>query len=140
MKKLTAILLFTLSICSAQNQAEENARKISGKWLFEQFEQVKRSEEKTIITNTIYADSVFFIFNEDNTLDVIYSELKREKYEWKMRRGQLQILAKKDQDHNGKIVDSFDLAFQKDGLAVFLERIGKKHNGITLKRIELLTE
>ena len=135
MKTLTKyiVLLLITSASIAQNKTQENTEKILGDWVFEQFEHARRSGEMLIVTKTGYVEEVHFIFNRDYTLDVIYSDSKKEKYNWKVNRNQIKISKSNELGQNEKIVDHLEINFLAACNEVFLER-NEPHDGIMLKK------
>jgi septum formation inhibitor-activating ATPase MinD len=136
MKTLTKyiVLLLITSVSIAQNKTQENIEKILGDWVFEQFEQARQSGDMLIVTKTGYVDEVHFIFNSDYTLDVIYSDSKKEKYNWKINRYQIKIFPANELIQNEKISDNFEINFLAVCNQVFLER-NQPHDGIMLKKV-----
>ena len=134
MKRLTIILLFTISTCVGQSSIEKNTQKLLGNWSFEQFEEAKKEEVVVTVTLTKYVENVSFQFNSDYTLDVIYSDSKKEKYFWKTNSNLIEISPVDSENYNSRIVGEFEIYYMDNISKLYLEIKNKPHHGIMLKK------
>ena len=127
---ITLITFFTISNCYSQKITEKNAQVIYGDWEFEQFEDVvgrnvKKSGELEIKT---------FIFNKNDTLEVIYFNGKQENYIWSIKKETLEIKKIDLNVYNKKIVGKFEISHSDLRKLAFLQRKNRPHYGIMLKK------
>ena len=134
MKRLTIILLFTISTCVGQSSIEKNTQKLLGNWSFEQFEEAKKEEVVVTVTLTKYVENVSFQFNSDYTLDVIYSDSKKEKYFWKTNSNLIEISPVDSENYNLRIVGEFEIFYSDNISKLYLQIKNKPHHGIKLKK------
>lgn len=85
------------------------------------------------VTLTKYADIVSFDFKDDQTLEVIYSDSKKEKYFWKFKRDLIEITAVEAENFNSEMIGVFEIHFQDKISQLFLQRKNDPHHGIMLK-------
>jgi len=134
MKSLFITLLFTISTCVGQSSMAENSQnKLIHKWELKQFEDAKKNGAIVTVTLKKYADLVSFEFKVNQTLEVIYSDSKKESYLWKFTREFIEITAVDSKNLNVEITGIFKIYFQDKISQLFLERKNDPHNGITLK-------
>jgi hypothetical protein len=134
MKSLFITLLFTISTCVGQSSMAENSQnKLIHKWELKQFEDAKKNGAIVTVTLKKYADLVSFEFKDNQTLEVIYSDSKKESYLWKFTREFIEITAVDSMNLNVEITGIFKIYFQDNISQLFLERKNDPHNGITLK-------
>ena len=134
MKRLTIILLFTISTCVGQSSIDKNTQKLLGNWSFEQFEEAKKEEVVVTVTLTKYVENVSFQFNSDYTLDVIYSDSKKEKYFWKTNSNLIEISPVDSENYNLRIVGEFEIFYSDNISKLYLQIKNKPHHGIKLKK------
>ncbi|OUD35198.1 hypothetical protein [Flavobacterium sp. FPG59] len=133
MKTLIITLLLSISTCVGQSLNEKNLQnRIVHKWGLLQFEQAKKDGVITQVILTKYADSVLFEFKNDQTLEVIYSDKKKEQYTWKFKRSLIEI-SSTDTNYNPEILGLFEIHFQDKISQLFLQRKNDPHHGIMLK-------
>ena len=84
--------------------------------VLKQFEDAKKNGVIVKVTLTKYAESVSFEFKDDHTLEVIYSNSKKENYLWKFKRDLI-----------------FEIHFLDKISQLFLQRKNDPHHGIMLK-------
>jgi hypothetical protein len=134
MSRLTIILLLATSISVAQSQLEAKTQRLLGTWTFEQFQDVKKSGGKIIVEKTGFAhNSVSFVFNEDHTLNVIFSGAENQIYTWSIKNDRLEISSENKKDPYPKIIGVFEIHYLDNISGLFLQRRNKPHNGIMLK-------
>lgn len=134
MKALIITLLLTISTCVGQNSIEKNSQnKLIHKWELKQFEDVENNGVVVTVTLTKYADVVSFDFKDNQTLEVIYSNAKKENYLWKFRRNLIEIKSVDTQNFNAEIIGVFEIHFQDKISQLFLLRKNDPHHGIMLK-------
>lgn len=134
MKSLFITLLFTISTCVGQSSMAENSQnKLIHKWELKQFEEAEKNSAIVTVTITKYADLVSFEFKDNQTLEVIYSDSKKESYLWKFTREFIEITAVDSMNLNVDITGIFKIYFQDKISQLFLERKNDPHHGITLK-------
>jgi hypothetical protein len=134
MKTLIITLLLTISTCFGQTSTEKNSQnKIIHKWELKQFENVEKNGVIVTVTLTKYADIVSFEFKDNQTLEVIYSNARKENYLWKFKRDLIEITAVDTQNFNDEIIGVFEIHFQNKISQLFLQRINDPHHGIMLK-------
>ena len=134
MKRLTIILLFTISTCVGQSSIEKNTQKLLGNWSFEQFEEAVKEGVVVTVTLTKYVENVSFQFNSDYTLDVIYSDSKKEKYFWKTNSNLIEISPVDSENYNLRIVGEFEIFYSDNISKLYLQIKNKPHHGIKLKK------
>jgi hypothetical protein len=133
MKTLIIILLLTISTCVGQSSNEKNSQnRIVHKWDLLQFEQAEKEGVIVKVTLTKFADSVTFEFKNDHTLEVIYSDKKKEQYVWKFKRDLIEITSS-EKNFNPEIVGLFEIHFHDKISQLFLQRKNDPHHGIMLK-------
>ncbi|AWI24414.1 hypothetical protein [Flavobacterium pallidum] len=133
--KTLIILLFTISFCFGQNAKEkETQQKLSHKWELKQFEDAEKKGAVVTVTLVKYADNVTFDFKEDQTLEVIYSASKTEKYFWEFKGDLMEIKSDGSQNFNPEILGIFEVHFQDKISQLFLQRKNDPHHGIMLKQ------
>jgi hypothetical protein len=133
MKTLIIILLVTISTCFGQSSNEKNSQNsIVRKWDLKQFEQAEKDGVNVKVTLTKYADRVSFEFKNDQTLEVIYSDKKKENYVWKFKRDLVEITTTAT-DYNPEILGLFEIHFLDKISQLFLQRKNDPHHGIMLK-------
>lgn len=118
-----------MSTCLGQTPVE----RLLGKWQFEQFEEARKSGSSVVVTKTKFAESVVFIFNKDYTLDVVYSDVKTEKYRWQFNRNFIQITSDDLNNQNSPVLGLYSLHYLDKISQLFLQRKNDPHNGIMLK-------
>lgn len=128
------IIFLTFATCFSQTKTETNVQRLIHKWQFVNFEEADRKDHIVTITKTKFVQDVFFIFNEDFTLDVVYTDKLTEKYLWRIRKNILEITAVEQGLKNPKIEGLYTLIFLDKLPELFLQRLNKPHNGITLIR------
>jgi hypothetical protein len=134
MKALIITLLLTISTCVGQSSIEKNSQnKLIHKWELKQFEDVENNGVVVTVTLTKYADVVLFDFKDNQTLEVIYSNAKKENYLWKFRRNLIEIKSVDIQNFNAEIIGVFEIHFQDKISQLFLQRKNDPHHGIMLK-------
>jgi hypothetical protein len=134
MKALIITLLLTISTCVGQSSIEKNSQnKLIHKWELKQFEDVENNGVVVTVTLTKYADVVSFDFKDNQTLEVIYSNAKKENYLWKFRRNLIEIKSVDIQNFNAEIIGVFEIHFQDKISQLFLQRKNDPHHGIMLK-------
>ena len=134
MKTLIITLLLTISTCVGQSSTEKNSQnKIIYKWDLKQFEYAEKNGVIVTVTLTKYADVVSFEFKDNQTLEVIYSNAKKENYLWKFKRDLIEITAVDTQNFNAEIIGVFEIHFQDKISQLFLQRKNDLHHGIMLK-------
>lgn len=134
MKALIITLLLTISTCVGQSSIEKNSQnKLIHKWELKQFEDVENNGAVVTVTLTKYADVVSFDFKDNQTLEVIYSNAKKENYLWKFRRNLIEIKSVDIQNFNAEIIGVFEIHFQDKISQLFLQRKNDPHHGIMLK-------
>lgn len=134
MKALIITLLLTISTCVGQSSIEKNSQnKLIHKWELKQFEDVENNGVVVTVTLTKYADVVSFDFKDNQTLEVIYSNAKKENYFWKFRRNLIEIKSVDTQNFNAEIIGVFEIHFQDKISQLFLQRKNDPHHGIMLK-------
>jgi hypothetical protein len=133
MRILTIILLFTISTCVGQSSIEKNTQKLIQKWELQQFEQAEKNGVIVTVTKTKYAESVSFEFKNDQTLEVIYSDSKKEKYFWKFKRDMIEITSSESENYNPEILGVFEIHFSNKISQLFLQHKNDPHHGIMLK-------
>lgn len=134
MKTLIITLLLTISTCVGQSSTEKNSQnKIIYKWDLKQFEYAEKNGVIVTVTLTKYADVVSFEFKDNQTLEVIYSNAKKENYLWKFKRDLIEITAVDTQNFNAEIIGVFEIHFQDKISQLFLQRKNDPHHGIMLK-------
>jgi hypothetical protein len=134
MKALIITLLLTISTCVGQSSIEKNSQnKLIHKWELKQFENVENNGVIVTVTLTKYADVVSFDFKDNQTLEVIYSNVKKENYLWKFRRNLIEIKSVDIQNFNAEITGVFEIHFQDKISQLFLQRKNDPHHGIMLK-------
>jgi hypothetical protein len=134
MKALIITLLLTISTCVGQSSIEKNSQnKLIHKWELKQFEDVENNGVVVTVTLTKYADVVSFDFKNNQTLEVIYSNAKKENYLWKFRRNLIEIKSVDIQNFNAEIIGVFEIHFQDKISQLFLQRKNDPHHGIMLK-------
>lgn len=134
MKSLFITLVFTISTCVGQSSMAENSQnKLIHKWELKQFEEAEKNSAIVTVTLTKYADLVSFEFKDNQTLEVIYSDSKKESYLWKFTREFIEITAVDSMNLNVDITGIFKIYFQDKISQLFLERKNDPHHGITLK-------
>ncbi|MCF6142372.1 DUF5673 domain-containing protein [Flavobacterium sp. K77] len=134
MKTLFITLLLTISTCFGQSLTEQNSQnKIIHKWELKQFENVEKNGVIVTVTLTKYADIVSFEFKDNQTLEVIYSNARKENYLWKFKRDLIEITAVDKQNFNAEIIGLFEIHFQNKISQLFLQRKNDPHHGIMLK-------
>lgn len=134
MKALIITLLLTISTCVGQSSIEKNSQnKLIHKWELKQFEDVENNGVVVTVTLTKYADVVSFDFKDNQTLEVIYSNAKKENYLWKFRRNLIEIKSVDTQNFNAEIIGVFEIHFQDKISQLFLQRKNDPHHGIMLK-------
>lgn len=134
MKALIITLLLTISTCVGQSSIEKNSQnKLIHKWELKQFEDVENNGAAVTVTLTKYADVVSFDFKDNQTLEVIYSNAKKENYLWKFRRNLIEIKSVDIQNFNAEIIGVFEIHFQDKISQLFLQRKNDPHHGIMLK-------
>ena len=134
MKALIITLLLTISTCVGQSSIEKNSQnKLIHKWELKQFEYVEKNGVVVTVTLTKYADVVSFDFKDNQTLEVIYSNAKKENYLWKFRRNLIEIKSVDIQNFNAEIIGVFEIHFQDKISQLFLQRKNDPHHGIMLK-------
>lgn len=134
MKVLIITLLLTISTCVGQSSIEKNSQnKLIHKWELKQFEDVENNGVVVTVTLTKYADVVSFDFKDNQTLEVIYSNAKKENYLWKFRRNLIEIKSVDIQNFNAEIIGVFEIHFQHKISQLFLQRKNDPHHGIMLK-------
>ncbi len=135
MKTLAIIFLFTISTCVGQSSIEKNSQKLIGNWTFVQFEEAKKEGVVITVTITKFVENVSFKFNSDSTLEVIYSESKREKYFWKTtNRDLIEITFADSNNYNSRILGLFEIHFLDKISQLYLQRENEPHNDIMLKK------
>ncbi|MFV8270251.1 hypothetical protein ACNQGP_09990 [Flavobacterium sp. GT2N3] len=131
--KTLIILLLTISTCVGQSSNEKNSQnRIIHKWNLKQFEQAEKDGVVVTVTLTKYADSVSFEFKNDRTLEVIYSDKKKEYYGWKLKRDLIEITSS-ETNYNPEILGVFEIHFHDKISQLFLQRKNDPHHGIMLK-------
>ena len=85
------------------------------------------------VTLTKYADVVSFEFKDNQTLEVIYSNAKKENYVWKYKRNLKEITSVDTQNFNAEIIGACEIYFQDKISQLFLQRKNDPHHGIMLK-------
>ena len=133
MKKTLIILLFAFTNCIGQTSTEKNTEKLLRKWSFMQFEEIHKDGNNVTICTEKAVENVLFIFNSDYTLDVI-SNLKKEKYSWKLKKYLIEINSIEPESKNAKILGVFEIKFLDNIFQLFLQRKNESHNGIMLKK------
>jgi hypothetical protein len=134
MKTLLITLLLTIYTCFGQNSTEKNSQnKIIHKWQLKQFENAEKNGVIVTVTLTKYADVVSFEFKDNQTLEVIYSNARKENYLWKFKRDLIEITAVDTQNFNAEIIGVFEIHFQNKISQLFLQRKNDPHHGIMLK-------
>jgi hypothetical protein len=134
MKVLIITLLLIISTCVGQSSIEKNSQnKLIHKWELKQFEDVENNGVVVTVTLTKYADVVLFDFKDNQTLEVIYSNAKKENYLWKFRRNLIEIKSVDIQNFNAEIIGVFEIHFQDKISQLFLQRKNDPHHGIMLK-------
>ena len=134
MKTLIITLLLTISTCVGQSSTEKNSQnKIIYKWELKQFEYAEKNGVIVTVILTKYADVVSFEFKDNQTLEVIYSNAKKENYLWKFKRDLIEITAVDTQNFNAEIIGVFEIHFQDKISQLFLQRKNDLHHGIMLK-------
>lgn len=134
MKALIITLLLTISTCVGQSSIEKNSQnKLIHKWELKQFEDVENNGVVVTVNLTKYADVVSFDFKNNQTLEVIYSNAKKENYLWKFRRNLIEIKSVDIQNFNAEIIGVFEIHFQDKISQLFLQRKNDPHHGIMLK-------
>jgi len=133
MKKLTVILIFAFSISYAQNQTEINTKKLLGKWSLEKYGNTSKSENVRHIQKTSGNDTIWVMVNDDYTIDITYSETKKEKYKWKINEDTIQIKAING-DADADVVGNFEMAIWKNATEIALFPKDKSLRGVKLKR------
>jgi hypothetical protein len=134
MKVLIITLLLIISTCVGQSSIEKNSQnKLIHKWELKQFEDVENNGVVVTVTLTKYADVVSFDFKDNQTLEVIYSNAKKENYLWKFRRNLIEIKSVDIQNFNAEIIGVFEIHFQDKISQLFLQRKNDPHHGIMLK-------
>lgn len=134
MKPLIAILLFTFSISHSQNHPADANQKILGKWYMEQYGNTSQSENQFHIQKTGGTDTIWATFNEDYTLDLVYSETKKEKYNWKIKGDKIQITAGKDGNKKSEIIGKFEMNFWRKDSELALFKDDGSYRAIKFKR------
>ena len=134
MKTQIIILLFTISTSFGQTSSEKKYLNLIGKWSFEQFEEAKRENGIVKVTKTKFVENVYFEFKKNDTLVVIYSDSKKEKYIYKFERKTVVINAVNSENYNSNILGEFEINFPLTGSLLFLQRKNNPHNGIMLKK------
>jgi hypothetical protein len=113
MKSLFITLLFTISTYVGQSSMAENSQnKLIHKWELKQFEDAEKNGAIVTVTLTKYADLVSFEFKDNQTLEVIYSDSKKESYLWKFTREFIEITAVDSKNLNVEITGIFKIYFQ----------------------------
>jgi hypothetical protein len=134
MKSLFITLLFTISTCVGQSSMAENSQnKLIHKWELKQFEDAEKNSAIVTVNLTKYADLVSFEFKDNQTLEVIYSDSKKEGYLWRFTREFIEITAVDSMNLNVEITGIFKIYFQDKISQLFLERKNDPLHGITLK-------
>ncbi|TDD77572.1 hypothetical protein [Flavobacterium caseinilyticum] len=134
MKTLIIALLLTISTCLGQSSIEKNSQnKLIHKWELKQFEYAEKNGVIVTVTLTKYADVVSFEFKDNQTLEVIYSNAKKENYLWKYKRNLIEITSVDTQNFNAEIIGAFEIYFQDKMSQLFLQRKNDPHHGIILK-------
>jgi len=121
MKILITSLLFICSIC--QSQTDDANQKILGKWFMEQYGNTSQTKDQYHIQKTSGTETITVVFNPNNTLDLTYTETKKEKYKWEIKDDKIKITATKDGNKKSEIVGEFEINFWKNDsvLALFEE-------------------
>lgn len=134
MKTLIITLLLTVSTCFGQISTEKNSQnKIIHKWELKQFEYAEKNGGIVTVTLTKYAEVVSFEFKDNQTLEVVYSNARKENYLWKSKRDLIEITAVDTQNFNALIIGLFEIHFQDKISQLFLQRKNDPHHGIMLK-------
>ncbi len=134
MKTLIIALLLTISTCLGQSSIEKNSQnKLIHKWELKQFEYAEKNGVIVTVTLTKYADVVSFEFKDNKTLEVIYSNAKKENYLWNYKRNLIEITSVDTQNFNAEIIGAFEIYFQDKISQLFLQRKNDQHHGIMLK-------
>jgi hypothetical protein len=132
--KALIILLFTISTCLGQSEIEKSSQeRLIHKWELKQFEVAKKNGVIVKVTLTKYAESVSFEFKDDYTLEVIYSNSKKENYLWKFKRDLIEIITVEAENFNSEIIGVFEIHFLDKISQLFLQRKNDPHHGIMLK-------
>lgn len=133
MKTIISIFLFTISTCIGQTANETiSQNRIVHQWTLKQFEKAEKNGVIVTVTLTQFADNVYFIFRNDHTLEVLYSDKKKEYYVWNYNRNFIEIIAS-DTNFNSEILGKFELHFLDKVSQLFLQRKNDPHHGIMLK-------
>ena len=135
MKLAFLILITTISSCFGQNSIENSSlKKIVHKWELKQFENAEKNGVIVTVTLTKYADPVSFEFKEDGTLEVIYSDSKKENYFWKFKGKYIEITVNGAENFNPEILGVFETYYHNKISQLFLQRKNDPHHGIMLKK------
>lgn len=134
MKTVIIILLLSITTCVGQNSIEKNSQiRLIHKWELKQFEDAEKNGVVVTINLTKYAEIVSFEFKDNMTLEVIYSNSKKENYLWKTKRNLIEITSVEAQNCNSEIIGVFEIHFQDKISQLFLQRKNDTHHGIMLK-------
>lgn len=134
MKTLILTLLLTISTCFGQSSTEKNSlNNVIHKWELKQFEYAEKTGVVVTVTLTKYADVVSFEFKDNKTLEVVYSNAKKENYLWNFKRNLIEISATDTQNFNAEIIGVFEIHFLEKVSQLFLQRKNDPHHGIMLK-------
>lgn len=134
MKTLILTLLLTISTCFGQSSTEKNSiNKVIHKWELKQFEYAEKTGVVVTVTLTKYADVVSFEFKDNKTLEVVYSNTRKENYLWNFKRNLIEISATDTQNFNAEIIGVFEIHFLEKVSQLFLQRKNDPHHGIMLK-------
>ncbi len=134
MKTLILTLLLTISTCFGQSSTEKNSlNNVIHKWELKQFEYAEKTGVVVTVRLTKYADVVSFEFKDNKTLEVVYSNAKKENYLWNFKRNLIEISATDTQNFNAEIIGVFEIHFLEKVSQLFLQRKNDPHHGIMLK-------
>lgn len=132
MRALFICLILILAGCVSKKSSEENSKKLIHNWKLEEFQQLKKNGNIITVNKTKYAENISFEFKENEALIVTYSNSKQEKYLWKFKGNNVEIVSSNLQIYNSEIIGIFELYFMKNNL-LFLQRRNDPHHGILLK-------
>jgi hypothetical protein len=134
MKILKVIFPFILFLLLSFNNQESDKQKIIGKWSFEEYQEAEKSGSVVTVTLTRYVDAISFEFKSEGGLEVVFSDSKIEYYGFKFKRDMIEIIPESENNFTSDICGTFELSFQDKISKLFLQRKGKPHHGIMLKK------